>query len=208
MSTFVKIAAAALALAPLTAAAAPVAGGTSVIRVLVPLAPVTVGPIAPATQTGQDIFLTITGGDFNTSTTTGFGGEGDLTHSGGVRITIPAGFGLPAANIDFTDIKVDFDLGLITADASGGGIVANDAVWLTFLGPVTPAQLTNLASPLLQLNISQFTANLLNAAGIPVTTNQRFGTFAAAPEIRDDVPAPAALALFGLGVVGVALRRR
>jgi len=219
MRLVATILAASALIAPAAAFAAPVSGGTAVLRVLVPLNPVFVSAIAPGTDSGAtcrdasegsrgtfcDITLPILSGDFDFDATAVFGATGNLVLGGGIQINNPSFPGV-VPTVTLTNIRIDFDANTFTAEGFDGFITV-DEVFFDFLGPVTPAELANLGSPLLQVNTAPFTETVVGNLGFAIDPEQRVGTIAVSP-VFAEVPAPAALALFGLGIVGLGFRRR
>ena len=200
---FVIAAAAALA-APTIASATPIVGGTTVVRVLVPLGSIVPGVTGDATVRSAnplDILFPITGGDVTPGGTNG--ATGQIFHDGsGFTLTI----GSTVAEID--NLVIDATAGTVLGDVLVNGVSQGTGLTVfNLLGGVDYAQLTDLANPLLQLNLSQTSVDLLAGLGIQTDTNQRFGTVATAP-IFATVSEPAALALFGLGLIGLVARRR
>lgn len=218
MRLVATILAASALIAPAAAFAAPVAGGTSVLRVLVPIFPNTITAVSPATDSGAgclddsegssgtvcDVFFPVTGGDFELSAASPYGATGTLFHGGSAVLTLTPPVGA-LTTVNISDIRVNFDTNVVTADIAE--LSADDFEVFNFLGPVTPDQLTDLSAPLLQVNFSAGFATVLSDLGFAVAAGDRFGTFATSPEFAE-VPAPAALALFGLGIVGLGFRRR
>lgn len=194
---------AAFLFAPVVASATPITGGSTVVRILVPLPGVTVGVSGGATVLGSgDVSIPITGGDLV------FGGvNGIIATIAHVGSGISATFG--ANTIAASNLFIDTVAGSVTADVALNGAAQGNAQVFSFdISGVTVAQLTDLANPLLQLDLAQPLVDLLATIGVATDTDQRFGTVSTLPTVGE-VPAPAALALFGLGIVGlVALRRR
>ena len=217
MNIVLKAAAlAAFAVAPVAAFAAPVTGGNTVIRVTADLTPDTLpnltivpgvsGNATVLSASPLDVNVPITGGDLDPVTL-----AGTIEHSGS-GITATA-FGQTAGLDDFViDTVAQAIFGDVTLN---GAPVAEDLRLFNFdLSSVTTAQLIDLANPALELRFSaEFGAALVALAAsldqtIDDLSGTRIGFAATAPEIAT-VPAPAALALFGLGIVGMtALRRR
>lgn len=205
MNLIVKTAAAAaLFLTPVVATAAPITGGSTTVRVLVPLPGVTPG------VTGNATVLSLSPLDLSFPIT---GGELEFTGPNGIEATIEhddSGFTLDFGGNLFAaaNLLIDTVAGTVFADASVNGASEGNVQLFSFdISGVTVAQLTDLSSPFLQLDIAQPLVDLLARFGVETDTDQRFGTVSTAPQIAD-VPAPAALALFGLGIVGLAAARR
>ena len=195
--------AAALA-APALANATPITGGTTVVRVLVPLGSIVPGVTGNASVRSTsplDLLFPITGGDATAGGTNG--ATGTILHAGsGFTLTI----GSTVAEVD--NLVIDATAGTVLGDVLVNGVSAGTGLTVfTLLGGVSYAQLTDLANPLLQVNLSQTSVDLLATLGVTTDTNQRFGTVATAP-IFATVPEPAAFALFGLGLIGLAAARR
>lgn len=141
----------------------------------------------------------ITGGALNSSL------AGFILHEGsGVSLTAGGN------SLSLTNFIIDTIGQRILGDAAlNGTSLATDLPLFTFdLSTVTPAALTNLASPSLSLLFSRQAATALTTVfGAPDLTGAQFGLAATAPSA---VPEPAtwAMLLLGFGAVGVIARRR
>jgi hypothetical protein len=196
-------------IAPIVAQAAPVTGGTTVVRVLAPLGTIVPGVLGTATlrpANPLDILFPITGG--NLTITSGVpGATGTIEHNG-------SGFSLTqgSTTAEVRNLVINFSVGTVLGDVSVGGVGQGTGLTLfTLLPGVTFGGSQDLNNPQSQLNLSQTSVDLLTRLfGVTgIDTNQRFGTFATAPEIAaTPTPAPGALVLFGLAPLALAVARR
>ncbi|MDT7934037.1 MAG: hypothetical protein RQ833_05455 [Sphingomonadaceae bacterium] len=209
MRRIIAAAVAAVFVTPIVAHAAPVTGGTTVVRVLAPLGTIVPGVLGTATLRSADpldILFPITGG--NLTITSGVpGATGTIEHDG-------SGFSLTQAGTtaEIRNLVIDFGAGTVLGDVSVGGASQGTGLTLFNVLPgVTFGGAQDLGNPQAQLNLSQLSVDLLTRLfGVTgIDTSQRFGTFATVPQIAaTPTPAPAAIALFGLAPLALAVARR
>lgn len=191
---------------PAIAQAVPVTGGTTVVRVLAPLGDIVPGVLGSATVRSADpldLLFPITGGDVTPFTGT-FDAVGQLFHEGsGFSLTLGADVAeIRNLIVNATDTELT-----VLGDVTLNGVSLGDDLELFYALPGVSVLLP-ISDPVLQLNLTQTAVDLLeDVFGIDdIDIDQRFGTVATAPEFAAAVPAPAALALFGLGALALAGR--
>lgn len=204
--------AAAALLAPVVASAAivPVTGGNTVIRATAPLADIgiTASLTGSATLVAADpltVNLPITGGSLDTTN-----GAGTVVHTG-------SGVNLRGTNgniLSLFNFTVDSASGVLRGNVQAEGGVAlflSQAPLFTFTTVgLSFAEVTDLANPQVPLLFTAEAAAVLSRVfGAPDLTGGQFALGASLPTVGvAAVPEPAALALFGLGALGLAIARR
>jgi hypothetical protein len=208
MVAFVPRAAAIAALFAVAAPAAqavPITGGTTRVEVLADLAalgltPGLLGAAEKIDAAPLQVDFPITGGDLDASL------AGQILHEGsGLSLTDGTD------TVELANFIIDTVAQLVLADVvANGAPVGDDLPLFSFdLSSVTVAELIDLSNPALELTLTPTAiAALASLFTLPDDLGDfAFGLASTAPDLAV-VPAPAAVALFGLGLVGLGLRRR